>query len=199
MEEEIQKEKEQKKENPEEKLQEDFDEETLLKEADEYQRLLGEVAEYKDKNIRLLAEFENARKRMDRDKMEFIKYANEGLIIQFLDILDDLERAVRVAEEKHQDYDSFLKGVEMIMNRIYDVLKKSGVKPMDVKGKLFDPHCHEPLLQEETKEAQEGTILEELQKGYFYHDRVIRTAKVKLAKKPTLEQPIENNNNNNNN
>ena len=186
----MKKEEELKKQNPEEKLPEDFDEETLLKEADEYQRLLSEVAEYKDKHIRLLAEFENARKRMERDKNEFIKYANEALIAQFLDILDDLERTVQAAQEKHQDYESFLKGIEMVMNRVYDILKKSGVKLMDIKGKMFDPHCHEPLLQEDHKEIPEGTVLEELQKGYFYHDRVIRTAKVKLAKKPT-ESEVE--------
>ena len=188
MKDDIKKEHQPNPEVPEEGLQESFDEETLLQEADEYQRLLGEVAEYKDKHIRLLAEFENARKRMDRDKSEFIKYANEGLLAQFLDILDDLERTVQAAQEKHQDYTSFLKGVEMVMNRIYDILKKSGVKPMDVKGKMFDPHCHEPLLQEESKDVPEGTILEELQKGYFYHDRVMRTAKVKLAKKLELEK-----------
>ena len=149
----------------------------------EYQKLAEEAAKYKDQYIRLFAEFENARKRMDREKQEFIKYANEELLTEFLGILDNLERSVEVAKAKHQDYEAFLKGVEMIMAQICEMLKRNGVKPIEAKGKMFDPHSHEILMQEESEAAEEGTVLEELQKGYTLGDRVIRTSKVKVAKK----------------
>ena len=148
----------------------------------EYKKLLEEAAFYKDKYVRLLAEFENARKRFERDKIEFIKYANEGLIIEFLSILDNLERSVEAAKTKHEDYSAFQKGIKMVMNQIHDLLKKNGVKPIDAKGKKFDPHCHEILGQEERNDVEDGTVTEEFQKGYLLGERVVRTAKVKVAK-----------------
>lgn len=147
------------------------------------QKLAEEVARYKDQYIRLFAEFENARKRMDRDRQEFIKYANEGLLTEFLGILDNLGRSVEAAQARHEDYEAFLKGVEMIMAQIHEMLKRNGVKPIEAKNKMFDPHCHEILMQEESEGAEEGTVLEEFQKGYTLGDRVIRTSKVKVAKK----------------
>jgi len=151
----------------------------------EYKKIVQEAAEYKDKHIRLYAEFDNARKRMEREKIEFIKYANEGLI---LDILDDLERSIDVARAQHQDYSAFLKGIEMVMTHVHALLKKNGVKPIEARGKLFDPHCHEVLFQEENDDVDEDLVLEELQKGYYLGDKVVRTAKVKLAKKAGLEK-----------
>lgn len=150
-----------------------------LKES-EYHKLVKEAAEYKDRYLRLGAEFDNARKRFERDKAEFAKYAGEGLIIEFLNILDDLERSVEAASQKHQNYEAFLKGIEMVMAHIHDMLKRQGVKPIEAVGKKFDPHCHEILMQEPA-EAEEGTVLQELQKGYRLGDRVVRTAKVKVA------------------
>ena len=153
-----------------------------LKES-EHQKLLEEVAQYKDKYVRLFAEFDNARKRMDREKQEFIKYANEELIVEFLNILDDLERSVEAAKAKHEDYTAFLKGIEMVMAHVYELLKSHGVKPINAKGNKFDPHCHEVLMQEENAAVEDGAVLEEFQKGYYLGDRVVRTAKVKVAKK----------------
>ena len=154
----------------------------LVKEA-EYQKLVDEAAEYKDKYLRLFAEFDNARKRMERERMEFVKYANEGLLAEFLNILDDLERSVEAAKAKHEDYTAFLKGIEMVMAHVYEMLKKNNVKPVESVGKKFDPHCHEALMQEETDKADDEVVLEEFQKGYFLGDKVIRSAKVKVAKK----------------
>lgn len=153
-----------------------------IKKAD-YDKLVAEAAEFKDKYIRLVAEFDNARKRNERERIEFTKFANEGLIAQFLNILDDLERSVEAAKQNHQDYTAFLKGIEMVMAHVYDMLKKNDVKPMESVGKKFDPHCHEPLMQVESGEHEDGTVVEEFQKGYYLGDRVVRTAKVKVAKK----------------
>lgn len=164
-----------------------------LKES-EYKKLLSELAEYRDKHLRVCAEFDNARKRMDREKSDFVKYANQDLLIDFLDILDDLERSVEAAKANHEDYDAFLKGIEMVMAHVYDLLKKNDVKPIQAKGKMFDPHSHEALLQEERDDVEEGTVLDEFQKGYMMGDKVIRTNKVKVSKKPeTRAQKTEEN------
>ncbi|HQP10823.1 MAG TPA: nucleotide exchange factor GrpE [Candidatus Omnitrophota bacterium] len=149
----------------------------------EYAKAVEEAAKYKDQYIRLYAEFENARKRMDREKQEFVKFANEGLIVEFLGILDNLERSVEAAKANHQDYTAFLKGIEMVMAHVHEMMKSNGVTPIDTQGKMFDPHCHEVLMQEETDKLDDGMIMEEFQKGYRLGEKVVRTAKVKVAKK----------------
>lgn len=163
-----------------ESAQEKQEKTVTLPESD-HKKLVEEAASYKDKYIRLYAEFENARKRMERDKQEFVKYAKEGLITEFLGILDNLERSIEAAQAKHEDYTAFLQGIEMVMAQTHEMLKRSGVRPLEARGKMFDPHCHEVLMQEETDTAPEGTILEEFQKGYILGERVIRTSKVKVA------------------
>ncbi len=148
----------------------------------EHAKAIEEAAKYKDQYVRLYAEFENARKRMDREKQEFVKFANEGLITEFLGILDNLERSVEAAKAQHQDYTAFLKGIEMVMAHVHEMLKSNGVTPIEAQGKMFDPHCHEVLMQEETDEVDDGMIIEEFQKGYSLGEKVVRTAKVKVAK-----------------
>ncbi len=151
-----------------------------LKES-EYLKLLQELKDHKDKYVRIHAEFDNARKRTEREKMEFVKYANEELMSEFLAILDDLERSVQAASNKHQDYDAFLKGIEMVMAHVHELLKKQNVTPIDAVGKKFDPHCHEVLMQQESDEHEDGMVIEQFQKGYALNGRLIRTAKVKVA------------------
>ncbi len=144
------------------------------------------AAEYWDRLLRLQADTDNVRKRIDKEKTDFVRFANEGIIVELLNVLDDLERTITLAQSKHQDLQAFLKGVEMILVHFYGLLKEYGVKPIDSEGKLFDPHLHEALMQIEDKDSPEHTVVEELQKGYMLNDRVIRTAKVKVSKK---EQP----------
>ena len=151
---------------------------------EEYEKLKREAEDFKDKFVRLFAEFENARKRNERERAEFVKYANENLLVDFLSILDDLERSVAAANAKHEDYTAFLKGIELVMAHIYDMLKKNDVKAIPAVGKKFDPHKHEILMQAEMKEAEDGSVVEEFQKGYTLGDKVIRTAKVKVAVNP---------------
>ena len=164
--------------NQEEKL-------VTLKES-EYLGLLDEAKRSKDSQDKMLrnqADLENTRKRIDREKQEFIKFANEGLIMNLLNVLDDLESSVNLAESSKEDLPAFLKGVEMILAHLYEMLKEHGVKPIEAEGKIFDPHCHEALMQVENKDLPEHTIIEVLQKGYLIHERVLRTAKVKVSKK----------------
>ena len=152
----------------------------------EYLKLKAEAEKAEDcldRLLRLQADFDNTRKRLEKEKQDFVKFANEGIILEFLNVLDDLERTVELAEGGHEDLSAFLKGVGMIVAHLYEMLKEYGVKPLEAKGKLFDPHCHEALMQSEDKDLPEHTVLEELQKGYLLNDRVIRTAKVKVSKK----------------
>jgi len=156
-----------------------------LKES-EYLKLKEEAdkaGDYWDRLLRTQADFENMRKRLEKEKQDFVKFANEGIILELLNILDDLERTVNLAETHKQDPEAFLKGVEMILAHLYDMLKAYGVKPIEAEDKVFDPHYHEALMQVEDKGKPEHTVVEELQKGYMLNDRVIRTAKVKVSKK----------------
>ncbi|MFZ2937729.1 MAG: nucleotide exchange factor GrpE [Candidatus Omnitrophota bacterium] len=160
----------------------------IVLEESEYLKLKDEADQakvYWDKLLRLQADFDNARKRLEKEKQDFVKFANEGIILELLNVLDDLERTVGLAQEQHQDISGFLKGVEMILAHLYEMLKDYGVKPIEAEGKIFDPHLHEALMQVENKELAEHTIVEELQKGYMLNDRIIRTAKVKVSKKST--------------
>ena len=157
----------------------------LKKELEEYKK---KSEENLDKFLRAQAEFDNAKKRMQRDRQEFIKYANEQILLELLSILDDLERSVEARESKHQDPEAFLKGIEMILSHLYEMLKKHDVKPIEANGKIFDPNQHEALMQIESEEHPENTVIAELQKGYLLGDRVIRTSKVQVTKQPESQK-----------
>ena len=173
--------------NPEEiKNGQNKEEPTVILKQAEYLGLLEEVKKGKDgwdKMLRNQADLENTRKRLDREKQEFVKFANQGLIFDLLNVLDDLERTVDLAESSKEEITAFLKGIEMILAHLYEMLKNHGVKPIEAEGKIFDPNFHEALMQVENKELPEHTIIEVLQKGYLIHGRVLRTAKVKVSKK----------------
>ncbi len=160
--------------------------ETITLPVEEYNQLKQRVEkseESQDRVLRLQADFENARKRLEREKQEFIRFANEGLIVELLNVVDDLERTLELAQAKHEDFSAFLKGVEMILAHLYDLLKKHGLAPIEAKEKIFDPNYHEALLKQQVDDLPENTVVEELQKGYLLNNRVIRTSKVKVSKK----------------
>lgn len=154
---------------------------TIKIKQSEYDQLVAESQENKDKYMRLFAEFENARKRMEREKMEFAKYANEEILVDLLGVFDNLERSLHFAQQNNAE--SLIKGLEMVIKEAQEIFKKNGVVAIEADGKIFDPHCHEILMQEENDELEEGTILQELQKGYMMDERVIRTTKVKVSTK----------------
>lgn len=180
--------------NHKDKKEEAKEEKVISLKESEYLKLKEEAdksKEYWDKLLRLQADFENMRKRLEKEKQDFFKFANEGIIVELLNILDDLERTMELAESHHQDLPAFLKGVEMILAHLYEMLKEHGVKPIEAGGKPFDPHLHEALMQVENPDLPEHTVIEELQKGYWLNDRVIRTAKVKVSKKGGVEKTME--------
>ena len=154
---------------------------TIKIKKSEYDRLVDEAATNKDKYVRLFAEFDNARKRMEREKMEFAKYANEEILVDLLGLFDNLERSLHYAQEHKME--NLTKGLEMVIKEAKEILRKYGVEPIEAEGKVFDPHRHEILMQEDNDELEEGTVLQELQKGYMMGEKVIRTAKVKVSTK----------------
>jgi len=157
----------------------------ILLNINEYQSLKEKSSkhdEYLDKLLRIQADFDNYKKRLDRDKTEFVKFANEGIIIDILKILDDFERAKEAGKSKH-DFDVLYKGIEMIHKDMKEFLEKYGVKEIKANGKPFNPHEHEAMMQEETTEHPEDHVVEEFQKGYTLNGRIIRPSKVKVSKK----------------
>ena len=139
-----------------------------------------------DKYMRAHAEFENARKRLEKEKNDFIKYANDGLIMEFLPMFDNLELAERYIQEA-KDFKVVKEGVAMIQMQIQKVLKDIGVERIKTVGAKFDPHFHDALEIEETddKGKEDGAILAELKPGYLFNGRLLRPASVKICKRKT--------------
>jgi molecular chaperone GrpE len=141
-----------------------------------------ELKECKDKYLRILAEMENARKRMQKEKQEAIRFAEESLISEMLGPFDNLENALKIAEKMSDEVRNWAIGFEMILGQFKEVIQDHGVMPFDSEGKQFDPHKHEAVEMEESDAVPEGTIIKEFVKGYKCGDRVVRPARVKVAK-----------------
>src|SRR3984885_5457905 len=122
-----------------------------------------ETVHYKDKYVRLLAEFDNMRKRHERDRSDLIKYAHEEVIVECLKLYDDLERSLLAFKSKEGTDANLVKGLEMVYNNMKELMGKYEVKPIEVKGKPFDPNTQEVLMQQETSEFPDGTVMEELE------------------------------------
>jgi molecular chaperone GrpE len=146
----------------------------------EVERLTGEKSELEDRFRRAAAEFDNARRRAERDRSEFLQFATADLVRNLLPVLDDFERALKT-ETADKEY---VKGVEMIYSRFYDALKRLGLEPIDTQGKTFDPNQHEAVQREHTEDAEDQAILGELQRGYNFKGKLLRPAWVKVAVRP---------------
>ena len=131
-----------------------------------------------DRLLRTAAEFDNYRKRMDRERRELADYTAGEVISELLPIVDNLERALQAAAED----DPLRKGVELIHRQMLDLLRKRGVKPIEALGTDFDPNFHQAVIHEESTEHREGEVMAELQRGYVVGDRLLRPAMVKVAK-----------------
>ena len=140
-----------------------------------------EAKENYDKWLRCKAEFENYRKRQERDRVEFCRYANEAIIKDLLPTLDNLERAIAHSKNENAS-ESLLEGVELTLNGLMGALEKQGLKPIEAVGEKFDPNFHEAVMTEENNEAEDMTVLSEVLKGYLLHDRVIRPSMVVVSK-----------------
>lgn len=150
------------------------------------------ASQYLDKLTRLQADFENYRKRVAKEREDFFNFANESLIAQLLPVLDNFERALKHSNDVSakggsaaggKDISAVTEGVQLIEKQLRGVLEKEGLKVIETKGEIFDPAKHEAVEQLVSKKYPEGTIVEEIQKGYILNDRVIRPAVVKVSKK----------------
>lgn len=133
--------------------------------------------DYKNRYVRAIADFENFRKRTEREKADFARYATASVLRDMLPVLDNFDRALDHAAEG----DEFHKGVLLIYKQLFDVLQKHGLKPIDEAGVTFDPNIHEAVVREEDPSVPNHTVVAILQKGYFLHDRLLRPALVKVA------------------
>ncbi len=136
-----------------------------------------ELKKINDRYLRTLADFENYRKRADREKSDFLRHALAGIMKELLPVLDNFDRALDHAEEG----DDFHKGVLLIYKQLFDALKKAGLKPIEEAGIHFDPNIHEAVVTENDPSVPNHTVVAILQKGYFLHDRLLRPALVKVA------------------
>jgi molecular chaperone GrpE len=146
--------------------------------ADEIQR---QRDEYYDRLLRKTAEFDNYRKRIERDRQSMAESAAADLVRDLLPLVDDLERALK-ADARTEAAESYRRGVELIHRQLLEILRKRGVKAIEAVGADFDPHFHEAVSHEAVAGRREGEVIEEFARGYMLGDRLIRPAMVKVAK-----------------
>lgn len=149
--------------------------------AAELEALRKQAEESQEKYLRTQADFDNFRRRSRQEKEDFAKYASSKLVEQLLPIVDNFERAVAASKDS-RDIDSLLKGIEMIQRQLDQTLEQEGLKAMNAAGEPFKPEYHQAVMQVESEEHEEGTVVEVLQKGYIFKDKVLRPAMVKVAK-----------------
>ncbi|MFO7849049.1 MAG: nucleotide exchange factor GrpE [Spirochaetia bacterium] len=158
---------------------------------DRIKELENENSELKTQYLRKQADFENFRKRMQREKKEAIDYANSNLLLDLVSIIDDFERAIKSSEES-KDFESFHSGIKLIEKQFVGMLeRKYGLTRMESEGKEFDPQEHEAINMEESADCDVQTVVEEYQRGYKLHDRVLRHPKVKVAVPASLSEEAE--------
>ena len=150
----------------------------LKKKEAEIKALKKDHDELKDKYLRKLAEMENLRKRFERERADYLQYALNELLREMLVVLDNFERALKTRDQA--DGKSFQEGVDMIYRQYLDLIKKRGVRPIELTDKKFDPSVHQAVLTEESDEVNEPEVAEELQRGYWLQDRLLRPSMVKV-------------------
>lgn len=141
------------------------------------------VAEARDRHLRLAADFDNFKKRARQEQVETVQHASADLIGRLLPVLDDLHKALDHRPEGVED--SWLKGVELSVRKLEEVLTTHGLEPIEAVGSPFDPKVHEAIGQEESADHPEDTVVSELRRGYRIRDRVVRPALVRVSRRPT--------------
>jgi molecular chaperone GrpE len=146
----------------------------------ERDQLVREKSDLQDRVLRLQAEFDNFRKRSEKDRSEFAQYAGMEIVREILPVLDNFELALK-ADASGKDY---VKGVEMIYDRMASTLKKMGLEPIDTTGAKFDPHVHQAVEKVQTEDAEDHTVLSDFQRGYRFKGKLLRPSMVKVAVRP---------------
>ena len=155
--------------------------------CDHSEKLEGEQQEqeedYKEKYYYLAAEMENMRKRFTREREEFVKYGNEKILRGLIEVVDNLDRTLdSLAEDKDEKIASIVVGIKMVHKQFLDVLQQNGLKTVETEGQIFDPNYHEAMGQQKMEEKQNQEIISVYQKGYILNGRLLRAAKVMIAK-----------------
>ncbi len=140
--------------------------------------------DYKEKYFRLLAEMENARKRLQKEKQEMMRFASDNLLSEMLQPIETFENALGFAEKMSEETRNWAMGFQMILGQFKEILSGHGIVAYSALGEHFDPHKHDAVEIEETEEQLEGMILQEFVKGYKSGERILRPARVKVAKRP---------------
>lgn len=147
----------------------------------------NEVAEWQDRFLRKAAEFENYRKRADKEKTDSMMLAKSSVLLEFLPVADACERALKsIGESKAAsgNLQQYQQGVELLYKQLLDTFARTGIVPIEAEGTPFDPHLHEALSREETAEFKEDTVIRELRRGYLFKDKLLRPAQVIVAVNP---------------
>lgn len=159
--------------------------------VEELQRRIEELEkesnEWKEKFLRKAAEFENYKRRTENDQLNLLNYAAESFIKKILPIVDDFERSLEHINDSN-DYEKLKEGVQLIYNKLIKVLDEQGVKKIEAVGKPFNVEFHEALMQREDPSVPPHTVLDELEKGYMYRDKVIRHSKVVVSSEAQAEE-----------
>lgn len=143
--------------------------------------------EYYDRLLRTSAEFDNYKKRTTREMRDTVRYANEKLFKELLFVVDNLERAIESAQQESSDDDPVLQGVRLTLSEVEKILERHNVKPVTALGEPFDPNFHQAMMQQETEEHPANMVVNEMQKGYLLHDRLLRPAMVVVSKPKSSE------------
>ena len=155
---------------------------------EEFESLRKEKDELYERLLRKQAEFENFRKRSEREKQEFYEFALANFLQGVLPVLDGLERGLSVSDG--ETVESYKKGIELILKQFRDQLASAGVQPIRAIGKMFDPNLHQAVLREESAVLPENEIIEEMQRGYTFKERLLRPSMVKVAVAPALPEAV---------
>ncbi len=150
-----------------------------------------EAAEANEKYLRTYADFDNSRKRMQRDLADFRLYANEQLALELLPVIDHLGLALKHAGAAEENAQGLQQGVELVYKQLRDVLEKFGIKSFESWGEPFDPAKHDALMQVERDDVPENVVVQVMNEGYLYHDKVLRHARVGVSKRPKEETQDE--------
>lgn len=151
--------------------------------AERHEALLKEKQDLYDRLLRKQAEFENFRKRTEREKIESYDFAVANFVLGLLPALDGLERGLSVTEG--ETVENYKKGIELILKQLRDQLSAAGVQPIRATGKMFDPNFHQAVMREESSVLPENEVIEEMQRGYTFKDRLLRPSMVKVAVAPS--------------
>ncbi|MFC5269365.1 nucleotide exchange factor GrpE [Adhaeribacter terreus] len=148
--------------------------------TDELSKTEEELSEMKDKYLRLFSDFENFRRRTSKERLELMKSGGEDVMTALLPVMDDLERA-KMAMENATDVNAVKEGLELVFGKLTNVLQQKGLKPMEAKGQPFDADLHEAITQTPAGDEMKGKVVDEIEKGYYLNDKVIRFAKVVIG------------------